>query len=57
MNVYLVKYITDYVVMYLNVIADDEVQAERYGLQTLDQELDLQLENYSFEYELEGSFL
>jgi len=57
MNVYLVKYITDYVVMYLNVIADDEVQAERYGLQTLDQELDLQLENYSFEYELEGSYL
>lgn len=53
MNVYLVKYITDYVVMYLNVTADDEVEAERYGLQTLKQELGLELENYAFEFELE----
>ena len=56
MNSYLVKFITDYVVMYLNVIADDEQQAEKYGLQIVHQELGCQLETYFFEAELEGSY-
>ena len=56
-NAYLCKYITDYAVIYTNTIANDEEQAERFGLQTLQQELGLSLVRYDFECELEGQYL
>ncbi len=56
-NAYLCKFITDYAVIYTNAIANDEEQAERFGLQTLERELGLTLATYDFECELEGQYL
>jgi hypothetical protein len=56
-NAYLCKYITDYAVVLVPTIAEDEEEAERFGLQTLQQELGIVLERYDFECELEGEYL
>lgn len=56
-NAYLCKFITDYVVLVVPTIAEDEEQAERFGLQTLERELGITLAKYDFECELEGEYV
>lgn len=57
MNSYSVKFVTDYVVLHTIANADDEEQAERFALQTLKQELGLELSRYDLEIELEGEWI
>jgi hypothetical protein len=44
-------------VLVVPTIAEDEEQAERFGLQTLERELGITLAKYDFECELEGEYV
>lgn len=57
MNAYSVRFITDYAVIVTTANADSEEQAERYALQTLEQELGITLTSYTTEIEQEGEWL
>ena len=56
MNSYSVKFVTDYVVLHTTTMAEDEEQAERFALQTLSQELGIDLVRYELEIETEGEW-
>lgn len=56
MNAYVVRFVTDYVVLITTANADTEEQAERYALQTLQEELGVTLEKYDLDIQLEGEW-
>lgn len=56
MNAYSVRFVTDYVVLITTANADTEEQAERYALQTLKQELGVDLVKYDIEIQIEGEW-
>lgn len=56
MNAYVVRFVTDYVVLITTANADTEEQAERYALRTLQEELGVTLEKYDLDIQLEGEW-